>query len=271
MDFEEKFEIEKQRNMRVVKSNDLVRRARYELSTPELKVMGFLFSKIKPTDTELSDQIFSIQEYCKVAGIDYKNGKNYADIKKRLKDLRDKSFWIIEPDGTETTVGWIGKVWINRGSGKIRVRFDEDMSKYLLNLYKNYTQYSLLCTLPFTSVYSFRLYELLKSYAFQEETSIDLDLLKRLLGAEHYVKFKDFRKRVLEMAQKEINLYTDIEFVWDSIMKGKKVEKLRFEIFTKNAQQQFEANQIAESEIDGQFQFDTNGTIRVEWEDIDEE
>ena len=90
------------------------------------------------------------------------------------------------------------------------------------------------CALPI----SVRIYELLKSYAYQKSKTFGLDELKRLLmvdGIESYNRFPDFRRKVLEIAVKEINKLTDLNVSYEAIKKGRKVDKLKFRIETKES------------------------------------
>lgn len=226
----EKDEIVLARNYKVVKSNDIIREARYELSITELKVFSFVLSKIKPSDIAFQEYAFTVNEICDVLGMGKNNGMNIKQIKKALKQLRDKSFYLQLDDGSETTVGWLDKVWINAGSGKVRVRMDEDLQKYVVGLFENFTQYQLLCVLPMRSSYSIRIYEMLKSYAYAGSHVFDIDDMKRMLGCTHYKRFPDFRRKVLEIATREINQYTDLEISWEPVKKGQKVEAVEFQI-----------------------------------------
>lgn len=253
MSYDTKIDILKQRSYMVVKSNELIRKARYDLNISELKTLAYIFSKIKPTDQELQDYTFSIKEYCQICGIDYKNGANYIYIKKSIKALRDKSFWLIDEKGNDVLVGWLSKARINKGSGKITVRLDEDIQKYVIGLFDNFTQYELLSTLPMKSSYSFRIYELLKSYAFTGSHTFDIDELKNILAATNYVNFKDFRRYALEIATKEINLYTDLEISWQPIKKGKKVIAVKFDIKQRDTWGKFITSKKAEEQIEGQI------------------
>lgn len=253
MNYDNNIEISKQRSYSVVKSNELIQKARYDLNISELRTLAYIFSKIKPTDKELQDYTFSIKEYCQVCAIDYKNGTNYINIKKNIKALRDKSFWLLDEKGNEVLVGWLSKARINKGSGKITVRLDDDIQKYVLGLFENFTQYELLSTLPMKSSYSFRIYELLKSYAFTKQHTFDIDDLKNKLAATNYVNFKDFRRFVLEVATKEINLYTDIEVSWTPIKKGKKVIQVKFDIEQRDTWGRYIASNRANDQLEGQI------------------
>lgn len=253
MNYDKKLEITKEQNQLVIKANEVVRKARYQLSLQELKIMQYCFSKVKPTDKPDSEYCVSIKDFCMCCGLDYKNGKNYENVKKVLKGLRDKSMWILQDDGSETTVGWLGKVNISRGSGKIRIKFDEDMSKYIYGLFNNYTQFTLLNILPMKSAYSVRIYELLKSYTFVHSHKFETEELKKVLMCEHYVLFGNFRQKVLEPATREINKYSDISISWQPIKDGRTVKYVEFFIQEKEPIDKLIANGEAYDQIEGQL------------------
>lgn len=243
----------KQREYPVKKANEIIQRAKFDLSLQESKLLSYIISKVRPDDTDLTEYTFSVKEYCQVIGIDYKNGNNYIKIKESLKNLRDKSFWMMDENGVESTVGWLEKAKIYKGSGKIAVRLDPDLQKYLLGMINNYTQYSLLFTIPMKSNYSLRLYELLRSYAFTKSHTFDLEDLKDLLHANTYDHFKDFRVKVIEIAIKEINLYTDLDVSWEPIYKGKKVTQVKFNMIQRDMIATIEAEYRARDQIEGQI------------------
>lgn len=247
---EEKLEISKKRSYKIIKSNDIIQKARYDLNVRELKVMSYIFSMIKPTDEINQEYIFTVNDYCKICGIDHTSGGNYKEIRQALKTLRDKSFWVMLPDGSETTAGWLAKVTMNPKSGSVKVKLDEDIQKYVIGIFDSYTQYELLSTLPMQSQYSFRIYELLKSYAFQKKHRFVTDDLKRQLAAEQYTNFKDFRRRVLEIATREINEYTDLEVSWEPETKGRKVVAVVFTIKQRDSWGRLESSQRAEAALD---------------------
>ena len=226
-------ELSQLRDYKVVKSNELIQKSRFDLSTQEQKIILYLISKIRPEDTELHEYEFSIVEFCKICGIDYANGKNYGNIKKTIKSLNDKSIWVTLKDGGETTIRWIERPYINKNSGAIKIKLDELMKPYLLQLQEKFTQYELIYTLPMKSQYAIRFYELLKSYEWKKTVSMEIEDLKRMLKAEHYTRFYDFKKKVLEIALKEIDDYTDLKVEYTLKKKGKQFTGIVFQIGTK--------------------------------------
>lgn len=244
---DEQIEILKSREYLVVKGNELIQQNRFELSLPEQKTVAFICSMIKPIQTidrakgvpfQLEYE-FNIRDYCKVCGIDYDNGKNYADVKATLKKLSDRSMWITfdENPDEEVLCRWLAKVRTNKKSGIAHVELDRDMVPYLFDLGQKFTQYQLYNILAMRSSFSVRIYELMKSYAFQKSKTFELDELKRLLmvdDVKSYVRFPDFRRYVLEKAKEEINELTDLNIYFEPITKGRKVVKVKFRIDQKN-------------------------------------
>jgi plasmid replication initiation protein len=222
------YELSEIRSYKVVKANDLVQKARFQLTMQEQKIVLYLISKIKPEDKDFMHQNFRITEFCKVCGIDYDNGKNYKNVKDTIKTLSDKSVWLMNDAGTEMLVRWISKAWINKKSGAVKLRLDDDMKPYLLHLQERFTSYELLYTLAMRSQYSIRLYEILKSYEYQYRKIFEVEELKRILFAENYTRYPDFKRKVIEIAVLEINDLSDIFITYEPIKKGRKFNKIEF-------------------------------------------
>lgn len=235
-------ELDKYRGFPVVKHNDIIQKARFNLTTQEQKIILFLISKINSTGEDLPDLWFDIKEFCEVCDINYHG--NYNFLRNSIKSLADKSIWVKQDviyngkiEEEESLLRWFHDVYVYSRSGKIKVMFHDKMKPYLIGLIKNFTRYELLNILGMKSQYAIRLYELFKSYAFKNKISISLDDLKRMLMAEKlYSNFFDFRKNVLNIAINEINRVSDINVSWEvSGRKGKKVTELVFRIKEKTS------------------------------------
>lgn len=261
MTTDEKEDIAKKREYLVVKGNELIQQNRFELSLPEQKTIAFICSMIKPIEAidrakgvpYQLDYEFNIRDYCKVCGIDYDNGKNYADVKATLKKLRDRSMWLTLEDGSETTVAWLDRVTTNKKSGIVKVRIDDRIAPNLFDLGQRFTQYQLYNILAMKSAFSVRIYELMKSYAFQKSKTFEVDELKHLLMVENvksYTRFPDFRRYVLEKAQEEINELTDLNVYFEPITKGRKVIKVKFNIEQKNQIERILSGATANDRLD---------------------
>jgi plasmid replication initiation protein len=226
------------------KANEIVQKARNQLSRNERRIVNYLISKIKPDDTTLLVYEFSIQEFCATAGINT-SGYNYRETKKILNNLLRSVIWIPLPGGREINTRWIDRAIMDRGSGKVYVKLDELLGPVLIGLHKrgNYYTFELAESFAMSSNYSSILFELLQSHAFQGRCIYDIDDLKEQMAATNYKDFYDFRRRVLEPALREIEMYTDLD-VTVRLHKAKgsrRIAKVEFLIKNKNVKGQLEA------------------------------
>jgi plasmid replication initiation protein len=169
--------------------------------------------------------------------------KNYHQIKTALRRLMQRIIEIetIDEKGRKkfTLYQWFAKAEYQEGDSYIQVQFHPDLKPYLLELKERFTKIPLKQVLQLRSKYAIRLYELLKRY---EDTGFRLDYLPELrkkLGVEEseYKAFKDFEKRVLKPAVKEINEKTDLKISYIKKKTGRKITHIEFEINSKNAKQ----------------------------------
>lgn len=240
------------RNKLVRKANDLIQKSRFDLSLQQQKILLYLISQISPYDEDFKTYEFSIAEFCSVCGVSY-CGKNYNDLKAAIKDIADKSLWLKLPSGTETLLRWIEKARIDGGTGTVTIRLDDDMKPFLLQLKENYTQYELIWTLNFKSKYTIRLYELIKSIHFHDlETytrSFPVDDLRRILDAEVYPEYRNFKQRVLTPAIAEINEHSDKIVTMNEVRHGRKVLEVEFTIASKGGMETLQIRDRIEKDM----------------------
>lgn len=260
MTSKEKIDILTKRQYLVVKCNELIQKNRFELSLSEQKTIAYICSMIQPINPK--DNIkgvlyqleyeFNIREYCKICGIDYARGKNYKDIKATLKRLSDRSIWLDDGE-SEILMRWLSYIEIKKKSEKVLIEIDCTIAPYLFNLKEKFTQYQLYNILAMKSAFSIRIYELVKSYAYQKNKTFEIDELKHLLmvsNIKSYNNFKDFRRFVLEKALQEINRLTDLKISYETITKGRKVVKVKFIIQRKDIMERLATEQTVNSELD---------------------
>lgn len=211
-------ELEIKRSYAVMKRNEIVQKATYNMTALEQKFLCYVISKIKPTDKELDFMIISALEFAEVCGIDKKNV--YREFKKMADDFRHNQSWVKIGDDI-VQLGIIGFPEYNEKSGRLKFILNPRLKKYLLEMGNHYTRYELWNILSLKSKHSIRLYELFRSYAYQFEVEIELEKLKALLCVSNYKLFKDFERRVLNPGIEEINSLTDLEVSCTPIRYGK--------------------------------------------------
>lgn len=236
----EQREQEQKRDYMVVKENDFIQKASYNLTAEQQKLLAFVISKIKPTDKEFERYTISALDFANLAGIDPKNA--YRDFKAMIEALDNKATWIkIGDDTIRFRVFSEGEY--NERQGSISVVLNSRLKKYLLELSHNYTSYELWNILSLKSKHSIRLYELFKSYEYQHDKTFDYEELKSLLCVESYKVYSMFLQRVLNPALEEINLLTNLNVTFEPIRKGQhhKTVGIRFLITKKKQLQAYQA------------------------------
>ena len=231
------------RDLKIVKSNELIQKSRFHLSLQEQKIIFYLVSKIKPGDPDLKEYTFEISDFCRVCGLNKDSGANYENIRTAIKTLRDRSVWLKLDDGAETILSWIDTATVSKRSGSITVKISDLMKPYLLALKERFTQFELLYTLAMRSQYSLRLYEIFKSYEYKGGKKFEIDELKKLLSSveeyeRFYPRFPDFQRNVIDRALKEINELSDITVSYTIEKEGRRYARLNFTILVKTEIQQ---------------------------------
>jgi plasmid replication initiation protein len=234
----------------VVKSNELIQKARYSLTTQQQKLILFAISKIQKNDPPDKVYELSIEDVCAACGLDLDaGGFYYRSIKNDLIKLTSR-LWVQFPD-REATVAWISDAEIIPLSGTVYIKFHDKMSPYLFELQNRYTQYQLYEVLVFKGKYSIRLYEILRSYIMQDElidrkekeVSFKVDELRELLAAPQYKRWVDLNRFCIKPAVDEINQCSDvIRISYDTYRTGKKVTSVNFIIGYPNMMQKFAAH-----------------------------
>lgn len=242
----EKQDIEQEQHV-VVKSNDLIRKIRCNLSAEEQKIILYALSKISKDDVALHDMTFDILEFSRLCGLE---GKAYARIKDSLTNLQSKPFWIEMSNGVKTYVHWFSKIHIKQYSGKVIIKFHDDLAPYILQPKNGFTSFSIYPMLAMESKYSIRLYELLKSYEAIGDWWFTIEDFQKKLDATNYQLFGNLKQKVIDVSVKEINLYSDLDVSWQPVKEGRKVTKIQFHISHKPPFFEEQAKKHVKDELD---------------------
>ena len=222
-----KSELSAERKQSVVKSNDIVQQSKYKLSTQQQKLILYMISKIRPHDTDFKEYTFDLKNLCQILNIDISGG-NYIRFRDNIQKIADCSFWI-RIDGKDKLYRWLDDVEIEPHTTTVKVKFDEDLKPFLLELKDNYTIFQLEKVLCFDSKYSFRLYELFKSTEYKEKIVLSVEELKeKLMIADKYDRFTTFKEKVLNKAISEINTYTYINIKYNLIRTNRTITHIEF-------------------------------------------
>lgn len=218
-------EIDKNKNQ-VLCSNNLIE-AKYKLGVIEQKIIHRILTQINIQDKELKFFKIYIKDFCDLLG----NTNNYKIIiNNACENLRKTDIWIETDNETEIKTTWFSSAEYF-SDGTVELEISRKLSPYLLELKRNFTKYDFSNIINFKSQYSIRLYQLLKQYDKIGKRDILLDELKEYFQIENeYKKYANFKQKILNIAQKEINSLSDISFAFEEIKKGRKVDKIKFYI-----------------------------------------
>ncbi|MEM6524701.1 MAG: RepB family plasmid replication initiator protein [Bacteroidota bacterium] len=212
----------------VRKSNQLIN-ARYGDITPtEAKYLFMMVSQISDDDEDYKTYEISTKDLVELSG------SSSRDLFARAEEITDKILTRIinipEKDGL-VKVSPISYAKHIKGKGIIRLRFDPVLKPYLIDLKDNYTSYKLQYAVKLRSIYSIRMYEILKSHEWKIRKSktpvkikYELEELKEMLSSQgKYKSYNLFKTRILEHVRKELKENCDITFSFKEIKTGRKV------------------------------------------------
>ncbi len=172
----------------------------------------------------------TVKQLCRLIGY---QGNNHAAIKEALKGLLSTVIeWNLINDVTGAE-NWTASSIIASVSleGPLCYYAYSPRMKQLLHTPSMFGKIDLVIQSRFRSSYGLALYENCIRYRGLPHTKwFDMELFKKLMGvpAGKYDVFRDFKRRVLDKAIDEVNMYSDLVISADFVKEGRKVSKVRF-------------------------------------------
>ena len=231
-------DVVKIKNNLVVSSNDLVH-AKYDLTLWQKRVFVYSISQLEKKDKNFEAIKMPISDIIKFfKGSD--GVKTYNAILEAPKNL-DKTIEIpYVTDKGFLRYGFIKLLqkYTIPADGQtdnqyIELCFNNDLIPHLLDLKEKFFKYDIANVIELQSTYSFRMFEILKSYEYRKTIELEIDYLRKILEVTtKYKSYKDFRIYIIEKAQQDLSDYCDISFTYEErkAVKGKKIESLVFHI-----------------------------------------
>ena len=125
-----------------------------------------------------------------------------------------------------------------KGKGYIEISISPKLRPYLFDLKANFTRYQLRMFGALRSKYSKRIYKMLRQFKNTgimrisvKELKMRLKLLDPKTGRETFAKnWTEFAKKVLKVAEEEINIFTDVNCAYKELKTGRKITDVEFKI-----------------------------------------
>lgn len=225
------------------KANELVE-ARYKFDIWETRVFAYMLTLIKHNDTDFNEYRINTGDIVREFNL-HDSGQVYESIKNAGDKLLDKKVEILRtsPEGHKELfkthlVASTANPEENSRENYIKLSFHPALKPFLLELKERYLVYDIRNILSLTSIYSVRLFELLKQYQKIGKRKFKVDELKSLLSIEpnEYQLYGHF-KGVLKRAEIDLYKFTDIYFTFEEEIFKKKVIAITFNIY-ENAKNQ---------------------------------
>ncbi len=215
----------------VTKSNALCRARWSAECILEPRILAAVASRVNPGDDDALTYAIPVAELFPkrhYAGRDILNLRDAAEkiISRTVKmNLTDGKGWGVYPllTGCE----------YREGTGMLTVSIHPKIRPHFLWFKDNvlqYARYNLLEFIMLPSVYSQRIFELLKSWDDKPEFVVSIEELHEMLltPKSHRENFKEFRIYVLEKARKDIHKHTSMRYTWTALKSGRRIGSIRF-------------------------------------------
>jgi plasmid replication initiation protein len=215
-------------NRNHTRQSHIIVNARYALSRSEIDIVLTLLTAIKKEDEDFKDYEFTISE------LETKTNRkwNSKQLKETVKKLMSKPLELpIEHEKDWEIVNWFSYFKYSH-TGLITCRFDKRLKPYLIALSGTRILADFRHLLPMNSSYSKRMYLLLKEYDKIGMRTFNVEELQAILKVpnSYIIKYSDFKKKVLQRAEIDINKFTDLEVKLSEKKRGKKVVEITYTI-----------------------------------------
>ena len=212
----------------IVKKSNALCRARWEVdSLYEPRLVALTAAKVKRSDLDFQEYEIPLPD---IIG-DARGGKTYKIVESIIDNLMSKVITI--RDGNSASFikyNIFSKCAFDSERNVVIARFDPDLKPHFLGLKEKFTEYSLLEFLKLPSIYSQRLYEILKSWDDVDHVTIPISDLHDMLSTPISMRktFGEFRRRVLDKAYTDITSRTELKYVWAPIKSGRNIVAVSF-------------------------------------------
>ena len=182
----------------------------------------------------------------------------YKALKEAVKGLYESGFAYSKADEATGKIGhyksrWVDKIGYIDDLGCVELVFASDVIPLITRLEKRFTQYDIEQISGLQSRYAIRLYELLSQWRSVGKTPMlsILELRNKLgLADAEYGRIEAFKRRVLDLAIKQINNLTDITADYEQHKQGRVITGFTFKFKYKTNNKKATSNERDPHTID---------------------
>ena len=224
----------------VVKDNALID-ASFNLSLVEQRLMLIAIVEAREIQDLTPDTPIEIKASSYREQYNSDSSEAYKQLAEATKQLFNRQFSYVDKYKGEdaiTVSRWLNEATYINNKGTVVIYLNRNVISMISRLEANFTKYLLDQVSDFKSQYSIRLYELLIKYKdIGNSKKYTIEEIRSLLGigVNEYKVLADFKKRVLDLAVKEINDKTDTTIKYEQFKEGRTISHILFKIGKKLA------------------------------------
>ena len=233
----------------VVKDNALID-ASFNLSLVEQRLMLLAIVEAREIQDLTPDTPIEIKASSYREQYNTDSSEAYKQLAEATKQLFNRQFSYVDKYKGEdaiTVSRWLNEATYINNKGTVVIYLNRNVISMISRLEANFTKYLLEQVSDFKSQYSIRLYELLIKYKdVGNSKKYTIEEIRSLLGigVNEYKVLADFKKRVLDLAVKEINDKTDTTIKYEQFKEGRTISHILFKIGKKLAKKKKDSKDL---------------------------
>ncbi len=227
---------EKRETGEIIKKDNKLVEARYSLPVNAQRLLSVLSLKFSENDDKFHKHSFELSEIYKLFNVSEQNKRVRRAALEKALDALLKNLVKIDNivNGKHVTLisAWIESPVIHWDDSRLVLRGAEHLKPFFLNLKGFFTSYSRQEVLSFKNPHSLRFLEICKNYQprpdyhdaiidgkYINKKYFTINALRRFLkiSKKNYKKTANFKTRILEAAQKEVNEKTSACFEFEMV------------------------------------------------------
>jgi plasmid replication initiation protein len=197
---------------KIMMSNSITS-GRFDVTSCQLDILFMLLSMLEKNDDVDKEYIINAMDIETLT----KKKWNYQQLRKSTEDFGSRMFEIENEKSLKQLWLW-SKVEYYHNTGSFGVVINPHARQYFFELKDNFTSLQLKSVLNCSSKYAKRLYAIACQYRNMKFNPMPLDDFKKMLGLidkkgnDTYENATNLKTKVLDVAKKQINENTDVQF-----------------------------------------------------------
>lgn len=233
-------------NRNVVKQSYELNNARYSLTAVETDIIMRMIAEVKNEDEDFKPYRFKVSE------LEKKMGKQLdrRSLKKIALELRRKNLTIDKGKEGFLITGWVSSFEYIAKSGEMELCFDPKLKPYLLQLQSHFAMADIRQIFQLSSEYAKRIYTIFKQWEKLGKYTVEVVEWQKIFEVpKTQLMYGEFKRKVIDVAVKQINENTELEVSYKEIKTGRKITHLEWTI-KKCIGQQMTIGDFSKDEID---------------------